>query len=74
MAVNMSMSVFWIVTLCGHVGSLGTNVLEEHTVSIFSLKFEAVCSETLVSARKSAWHHNSEDQHRNLSQGSRPSD
>jgi hypothetical protein len=34
--VNMSMLVFWIVTQCGLVGGVDTNILEEHTASIFS--------------------------------------
>jgi hypothetical protein len=57
----MSILFFWVVTPCRLVGRY------QRFGGTTALKMKAVCSsETLASTYKSAWHHNTEDQHRHF--------
>jgi hypothetical protein len=59
-AVKMSMLVFWVVTPCGLVRRYQRF---GETYCLQLLYMETVCfSETLVSAYKSTWSYNPEDQ------------
>jgi hypothetical protein len=54
-AVKMSMFI-WVVTPCGPLGPVDTNVSEEHTASIFSPVFPSLCDKPSLTPRL-LWFH-----------------
>jgi hypothetical protein len=61
-ALKMSMVVFWVVTLCGHVD--GSHLFGGLYCLHLQLQMEAVCfSELSVPTYKSIWCHNPEHHH-----------